>query len=197
MKLLKRGYLRALISITLTACLLSCSRSEFERQHLRAVSENPPDVELEIRIRDGRKQFAPSESVQFEEIYTSKQSGLWHIEVLDGWNNPSIARTVYVSDGKTMWSEPQGVVGIICCNSRHVWLSQDPVRIPYKLANPSRFNLEGWSNPEWHMLHLPKKLGKYQVYITTQRVFGRTYSTTTYFGFGFPVSSNILKLEVK
>jgi hypothetical protein len=80
----------------------------------------------------------------------------------------------------------------ICCDSRHVWLSPDPVRIPYKFVARARFN-----QPEWHALHLPKMPGKYQVYITTERAFGDTYSTTTYHGKGVPVSSNVLKLEVK
>jgi|HubBroStandDraft_5_1064220.scaffolds.fasta_scaffold258058_1 hypothetical protein len=189
----------ALFGISVATLLLgACAHSEFERQHQRSVSENPAGVELEIRTRGGRQQFAPLEAVQFEEIYTSKYSEAWHIEVLDSLNDASSLDVLHVTDGSTIWNQRRELSGIICCDSRHVWLSQDPVRIPYKLfANRTRANPEGWANPEWHTLHLPNKPGKYQVYVTTERVFGRGDSTTTYYGRGSAVSSNILKLEVK
>ena len=196
-------HLRILFSIGLTVLLfLSCSRSEFDRQHNQALFENPSGVELEIRTRDGRQQFAASEPVQFEELYTSKYSGLWHIEVLDGWNEASNATSsdvVHITDGKTTWNQArEPFVGWICCDSRHVWLSLDTTRIPYKLfTGQTRNNREGWVNPEWYTLHLPTNPGKYQVYITTKRVFGRSASIVTYEGKGVPVSSNVIKLEVK
>jgi hypothetical protein len=62
---------------------------------------------------------------------------------------------------------------------------------------PTRSSPEGHRNPEWLTLHLPSKPGKYQVYITTERVFRRNDTTTTYTGKGVAVSSNILTLEVK
>jgi len=180
----------------------ACSHSAFERQHEQAVAQNPPGVELEIRTRGDRKQFAVSEPVEFEELYTSKYSGLWHIEILEGLNTASNATgsdVVHIADGSTILEQPREMwAGIICCDSRHVWLSQDPTRVPYKLsATPTRANPEGLHNPEWHKLHLPSKPGKYQVYLTTQRLFGRSDSTTTYEGKGIPLSSNVLKLEVK
>jgi hypothetical protein len=51
-----------------TLFLFACSQSEFRRQHKQAVVENPPGVELEIRTRGDRKQFAVSEPVAFEEF---------------------------------------------------------------------------------------------------------------------------------
>jgi hypothetical protein len=182
--------------------LVACSRSEFRRQHELALAQNPPGVELEIRTRGDRKQFAVSEPIEFEEFYTSKYSGLWHIEILEGWNDASNATgadVVHIADGNTISNEPREKwAGIICCDSRHVWLSQDPTRVPYKLfPNPTRANPEGLRNPEWHRLHLPGKPGKYHVYVTTERLFGRSDSTTTYQGKGIPVSSNVLTLEVK
>lgn len=140
--------------------------------------------------------------MEFEEFYTSKYSGLWHIEILEGWNeasNATGADVVHIADGKEILDQPREKwAGIICCDSRHVWLSQDPTRVPYKMfASLTRANPEGYRNPEWHKLHLPAKPGKYQVYLTTQRLFGRTENTTTYEGKGIPLSSNVLKLEVK
>jgi hypothetical protein len=61
----------------------------------------------------------------------------------------------------------------------------------------TRSNPEGYRNPEWLTLHLPSKPGKYQLYITTERVFRRSDNTTTYHGNGIAVSSNLLTLEVK
>ncbi len=191
-----------LFSLATILFLVACSRSEFWRQHDQAVAQNPPGVELEIRTGGDRKQFAASEPVEFEELYTSKYPGLWHIEILEGWNDASNATgsdVVHIADGNTISNEPREKwAGIICCDSRHVWLSQDPTRVPYKLfPTPTRANPEGWRNPDWHRLHLPSKPGKYQVYLTTERVFGRSDSTTTYQGKGVQVSSNILTLEVK
>jgi AraC-like DNA-binding protein len=185
-----------------TLFFFACSHSEFQRQHKQALAENPSGVELEIRTRDGRKQFAVSEPVPFEEFYTSTYSGLWHIEILEGWNEASNATSsdvVHLTDGGSVWNQPrEGRAGTVCCDSRHVWLSQEQTRIPYQLSptlmrsNPSRYR-----NPEWLTLHLPSKPGKYQVYITTERVFRRSDSTTTYNGKGVAVSSNLLTLEVK
>lgn len=194
--------LGALLSTLFLFAGSACSHSAFERQHEQAVAQNPPGVELEIRTRGDRKQFAVAEPVEFEEFYTSKYSGLWHIEILEGWNeasNATGADVVHIADGKEILDQPREKwAGIICCDSRHVWLSQDPTRVPYKMfASLTRANPEGYRNPEWHKLHLPAKPGKYQVYLTTQRLFGRTENTTTYEGKGIPLSSNVLKLEVK
>jgi hypothetical protein len=58
----------------MTLVFVACSQTEFRRQHESALRENPAGVELEIRVRDGRRQFAVAEPVQFEEFYTSKYS---------------------------------------------------------------------------------------------------------------------------
>ncbi|HTW59806.1 MAG TPA: hypothetical protein VMD99_16885 [Terriglobales bacterium] len=143
-----------------------------------------------------------SEAVEFEESYTSKWPGAWRIEVLEGWNvasNPSSSDMVHITDGKTVWNEPrQPLTSIICCDSRQIWLDQEPVRIPYKLSGtPTRFNPEGLANPQWQTLHLPNKPGRYRVYVTTHRVFERGSDKNPYDDAGFPVSSNILELQVK
>jgi hypothetical protein len=63
--------------------------------------------------------------------------------------------------------------------------------------NDTLVNPERWVNPEWYTLQLPNKPGKYLVYVTSARVFGYTSSTATDHGRGVPVSSKVLKLEVK
>jgi hypothetical protein len=194
--------LPVLCGIALTTFfLVACTHSEFERQHEQAILENPTGVELEIRTQGNRRQFSLSEPVRFEEVYISKFSGLWHTEIFEGWNEASSPATdfVHITDGTTTWSQArEPLAGTICCDSRHVWLGPDPVRIPYKLtANLLYANPGHYVNPEWSTLRLPKELGKYQVYITTRRVFGRNDGTTTYHGKGVPVSSNVLQLEVK
>lgn len=162
-----------------------------------AVAENPAGIELKIQTRDDRHQLAVSKLVEFEEVYSAKYPGEWQIEILDYWNEASVSTVVYVTDGVKVWSQPR-LYGIICCDSRHVWLSLDPVRLPYKLATTAtRFNPEGAKNPEWYTLKLPAKPGKYQLYVTTRRVYGSGYSGKTYRGKGVAVTSDILTLEVK
>ena len=182
-----------------TLLLLACHRSEFEREHDRAIAENPDGVQLEIRTRENKNVYALSEPVQIEEFYTAKYAGRWHIEVLDGWNDASLSDFVHLMEGGTISEQPpEPAVGGICCDSRHVWLSLDPVRIPYKLFGKSvTVNPESHVNPEWHAIYLPSKKGNYQLYITTHRVFGQGDAMKTYHGQGAAVSSNVLKLEVK
>jgi hypothetical protein len=186
--------------ILLILSLIGCSRSAFDQQHRRSVLANPTGVELEIHTRQDKKQFSVSEPVEFEEFYTSKYPGLWQIEVLEGQNtasSPSVDE-VHITDGNAGWDQVrQPLVGIICCNSRHVWLNQEPTRTPYKLwSGPSPTNPDGWPNPQWQVLHLPNKPGNYRVYITTQRVFGHVVNNP-YEDKGVAVSSNILNLRVK
>lgn len=178
--------------VLLTIWVAACSRSAFDQQHKEAILQNPPGIELEIRTRAGRDQFAISEPVSFEELYTSKWPGAWLIEVLEGQNvasNASGSDVVHITDGKTIWAFPREQwVGIICCDSRQIWLDQEPVRIPYKRSAIP---------PPWQTLHLPNKPGKYRVYVTTHRVFQRGNDKNPYHDKGFPVSSNILDLQVK
>lgn len=187
--------------VLLDLSLTACSRSAFDQSHRRAIAENPPGVELEIRTRGEKEQFSVSEPVEFEELYTSKYSGLWHIEVFESTNAASnpISDLVHIADGNSTLDQPRELwVGTVCCNSRHVWLNQEPVRIPYKLG-PGRWLLEheGWPNPEWHILRLPNKSGNYRVYLTTHRVFWSGDNKNALEDRGRPVSSNILKLQVK
>ena len=178
-----------------------CSRSAFDEQHRRAVLENPFGVDFEIRTRGGRRQFSVSEAVDFEEFYTSKYTGVWQIEVFDYNNTATNPATdvVHVTDGKAVWDQPRKMwVGVVCCNSRHIWLDQEPVRMPYKLG-AGRFVMEheGYPNPEWYALRLPEKPGKYRVYVTTHRVFGRAFDKNPYLDAGVAVSSNVLEFQVK
>lgn len=188
--------------ILLTISVAACSRSEFDQQHKEAVLQNPPGIDLEIRTSGRRNQFGVSEPVAFEEFYTSKWPGAWRIEVLEGWNvasNATGSDVVHITDGKTVWNQPrQQWIGIICCDSRQIWLDREPVRIPYKLSTTSTpANPEGSANPQWQTFHLPNKPGKYRVYVTTHRVFERSSDKNPYHDKGFPVSSNILDLQVK
>ena len=187
--------------VLLLFSLTACSRSPFDQSHRRALAENPTGIELEIRTRGGKQQFSVSEPVEFEEFYTSKYSGLWQIEVFEGNNvasNPS-SDLVHIADGNTTSDQPRELwVGIVCCNSRHIWLNQEPVRIPYKLRpGRSLAEHEGWPNPEWHVLHLPNQPGNYRVYVTTHRVFWSGDNKNVLQDRGRQVSSNVLKLHVK
>jgi hypothetical protein len=78
--------------------------------------------------------------------------------------------------------------------SKHVWLDlEDPTRLPaYRIRQK-----DGKLTLGYRHLPLPTLAGKYEVYVTTERVFSRDESTTTYEGEGLPVASGkILDLEV-
>ena len=166
---------------------VACKPSNFDLAHGRAVSENPAGVDLRIATIDGRRKFRVTEQVQIEEFYTAKYPGQWHIEVLDGWNQASVADEDYVSDGvsTSIMKLPENV-GFVCCDSKHVWLSLDPVRVPY-----------GSSREHSFIRILVPKPGKYQIWVTTYRVFSRDQSMKTFSGLSYATTSaNSLKVEV-
>lgn len=158
--------------------------------HDKAVAENPAGVELRIAISGGGTEFHVSEPVPVEEFYTAKYSGEWHLEVLDGWNEAGISDEAHVNDGST--ASLLGL-GIVCCDSRHVWLSLDPVRLPY----PNRTNtVEGYKSSAARSIHFSKP-GQYQFYVTTRRVFSRDQEMKTYQGLGYAATSeNVLSVKI-
>ena len=126
-----------------------------------------------------------SEPIQIREFYTAKYPGNWHIEILDSANEASTLDEAQVSDGKSTSTERLFPFPFVCCDSRHVWLSLDPVVLLYRNRQTP-----------YRVLHLPKP-GKYEVYVMTRRVFSRDRTMTTYSGLGFAVTSaNILKIEL-
>ncbi len=170
---------------------MACSKSAFDRAHDQAVAQNPAGVEFQIRTLDGSGKIHVGEPLLLEQLYTSKYPG-WHIEILDGWNEASSFDVAFVTDGKSTWTaySPRGV---ICCDSRHVWLNLDPVQVPYRYAQ----TWDGFKPLRYPTAVLPYRPGKYRVYLTTHRVFSKDYSTKTYTGKGIAVTSaNILSLEV-
>lgn len=187
---MKHHCLIAVFAVVLT--LGACSRSPFARAHDQAVAQNPAGIELQIRTVNGSNKLRLGEPVRFEELYTSKYSG-WHIEVLDGMNEASVADEVFVTDGKTTWTPSRPPRVFVCCDSRHVRLGLDPARLPYRYAQTA----DGFKPVGDRSAVLPNQPGRYQMYVTTHRVFSRGYSMTTNHGKGTAVtSSNILTLEV-
>ena len=113
----------ALIALSMVAC----SKTEFQREHEVALHENPAVVELEIRTADGKTKYKPGELVEYEELYTSKYSGQWHIETSEGGNFMGYAHIAY---GNSILP-PVHIYGFnVCCFSKHVWLSLDTTRLP-------------------------------------------------------------------
>jgi hypothetical protein len=181
-----------ILALATTLVVEACSKSAFERAHVQAVAQNPAGIELQIKTMNGSNKFRAGDLVRFEESYTSRYPG-WHIEVLDGWNEASTADEVFVTDGSSIWkAEEPPLWGFICCNSRHVWLSLDPVRVTYQ---PTQHDDIFMANHPGCVL--PMRPGRYNVYITTFRVFERDHAMTTYGGKGIAVTSeNILTVEV-
>lgn len=179
--------IKFLNSIGVTFLLLlvvSCSKSDFERGHDKALRENPPDIEFVVRTLDGTKKLRVSETLRFEELYTAKYRNQWHIEVLEGWNSASISNVAFINDGKKTWTLNFLGRRFACCNSRNVWLDLNPTRLPYP----------GFLS--FRQVRLPRKPAKYQMYVQTARVFDSSTSMKTYSGSGVSVASNILEFEV-
>lgn len=178
------------LCIALPAILLimtACTRLDFERAHDQSLAENPLGVELRIEATDGKSKFRVAEAVEITQLYAAKYPGEWHMEILDGGNPASMSDEAHISDGKSTSTIRLLNFGIVCCDSRHVWLSLDPVVVPYKFST--------WRAPS-RVLHLPKP-GKYEIYVTTRRVFNRDQTMGTTSGLGFAVTAaNILKIEV-
>jgi len=183
--------------------LCACRKTAFESAHDKAVVENPAGVELRIAIVGERARFHVFESVPVEEYYTAKYGGEWHLEVLDGWNEASVSDVVHINDGVSMpllgSAEDQGTeskpvsIGIVCCDSRHVWLSFDPVRLPYQTPINT---VEGYKRSIPRSIRFSRP-GHYELFVTTQRVFDREQQMTTYSGLGYTVTSrNVLSVEI-
>jgi hypothetical protein len=171
----------------LTLILGACSKTTFERAHEQAGARNPGGVELEIKTIDGSNRIHAGQTVNFEELYTSKYPG-WALEVSD-MNRACCAGHLFFSDGKTTWSEPKGPGAFVCCGYRHVWLSLDPTRLPYGRPASNAFA------PAGYRAVLPRLPGKYQMYVTTRRVFNKEFQIDDYHE-GFALTSNILTFEV-
>lgn len=188
-------FVKRLIALAAALTILtSCRTTEFERQHDNALAQNPSGVELRIGIVGGRKRFRVAEPIEMEESYTAKYPGQWHIEILDGSNLVYFGDEFIIFDGHGI--EKRNIrnhAGIVCCDSRHVWLSLDPVRLPYPFPIQT---LEGAKPSSPRMFHFDHP-GKYQLYLTSHRVFSREQSFYTPDGLGYAVtSSNIVSVEV-
>ena len=169
----------------------SCHESAFERAHDQAVARNPTGVELQIRLADGSNKVHAGDPVRYEEFYTSKYPG-WSIEIADGMNAASISDSLFITDGKSTWT-PKTWPAYVCCDSRQVGLGLDPARLPYRYAQTKA----GFKPVGYRQAVMPKEPGRYQFYVTTERVFSRDYATTTFHTKGFAVTSdNILTVEV-
>src|SRR5581483_11782829 len=107
--------------------MMACSKTEFQREHELALSEKPAVVELEIRTANGKTKYKPGELVEYEELYTSKYSGQWHIETSETFNFMGYA---HIARDKLILPSEHISGPNVCCSSKHVWLSIDTTRLP-------------------------------------------------------------------
>lgn len=140
----------------------------------------------------GESKVRLGQPVQYEEFFTSKYPG-WRIEILDGSNAASIANEVFVTVGKSPWTPKRPPLGYVCCDSRRVWLTSDPLRIP----NSYRSGTDGLKVAGYHRFFLPDHTGIFRFYVTTYRVFNKMSSMSPFHEHGVAVTSrNILTVEV-
>lgn len=184
-----------LVVFVLSALLqVRCSKTQFDRQHSAAAQKNPSQVNMTIRVVDGKRRFAVSEPVRLETLYSSRP-GIWRIEVLDKWNRSGVSDVLHVTDGRTVWDVTLGS-SYICCNSRLVWLGSEPLRLPYRTESAAS-DLPWSENDPFITLKLPARPGKYRLYISSKRLFPGDVSGATYSLLGRDLTSdNIVAVEV-
>jgi hypothetical protein len=174
--------LAGLLAIVL---LSACRQTAFEQEHARSLAQNPAAIELRIATVGDAKTFRLPDPVKIEEFFSATYPRNWYIETADGWNLPTVSDEAYVSDGQTSF-KVGGNYGFICCDSKHLWLDLDPLRVP-----------SGYENRETYWPIPVKKPGKYQLYIVSYRAFGWEQNLITFKVRGPALtSSNILKVEV-
>ncbi len=172
-------------AMALVCALTACTKTQFEREHDAALKDNPWGVELEIRSAGDVHKFHPGDTLQFQELYTSKSQRMWQLEVLDHANLADVANIAFISDGKSTQQEPYENSAVSCCNWRFVLLDDDPVKLPLHAQD------------QFRTLRLPTQPGRYEIYVQTHRLVLRKGSgldpeTHT----GYPLTSNLFKLEI-
>ena len=147
-------------------------RTSFQREQARAEAANPMWLRVEISTADHRSEYRENELISIVPRFSSDERNQYKVETAEG-ESPSTLDVVHISNGQKVLL----INTIACCSSRLVGLDEEPY--VYKL-------------------HTPFKLapGRYEIYLTSRRVFKWDIGREEYQPSWFEVSSNLLKIRV-
>lgn len=153
----------------------ACKPTAFETEHEIAEAKNPRWLSIEIDTADKRHEYRESEYIQIVTSYTSSVLYQYRVDVAEGESRAAASDVLHISDGTK--TDLYGG-SIVCCDSRLVGL--DDVD-PYVSKSHVRFRM---------------KPGKYQMYVTTNRVFPWQAGLKQYSPSDWETASNLLTLRI-
>lgn len=163
----------ALILVAALVWTLASHKTPFEQEQANAEAANPHWLEINLDTADHRRTYKESEILAFTVGYSSAVRELYKLETADGGSTITLTDRLHFSDGKT---EPMAF-GVVCCGSRIVKLNDEP----YVVHSFRRFVLTP---------------GKYQIYMTTQRVFPWDIEAGVYRPSEWTTASNMLNIRI-
>ena len=150
-----------------------CPKTPFEREHARAEAANPKWVRVEISTADNRQEYRENEPIYIVPRFSSTARSMYKIEIAEAQSKSAID-FLHISNGQVV---PRNLTGILCCFSHLVGLDDEP-----------------YSPKTATTLTLPP--GRYEIYLTTRRVFPWDSGPEEYSPSSFEVASNMLKIRV-
>jgi hypothetical protein len=147
-------------------------RTRFRQEHARAEAANPTGVSVEISTPDHGAEYRENEPINIVVRFSSTQRYRYKIQAAEG-ENVSTVDVLHISNGQKALRN----IGIACCSSRLVGLDDEP-----------------YSSKQRMPLKLPP--GKYEIYLTSRRVFPWKTETDVYDFSWIEVASNILSIRV-
>jgi hypothetical protein len=148
--LVATGVVVLAVSALLGFSLLTRPKTEFEREHARAVMRNPRWLKVEIETSDGRREYREGEGIFVIVHFSSVAPHMYKADAADGMSESAASDVLHISNGQ-LWPR-NGMMGVVCCDSRLIGLDDEP------------FTPRTW-NP------LKPVPGEYEIYLTSRRVF--------------------------
>jgi hypothetical protein len=146
-------------------------RLEWEQAHAEVM--NPRWLSVEITTADNRREYRKGEPIFVIARFSSAVRYKYKIEVAEA-ESKSAVDLLHISNGQQV---PLNREGIVCCDSRLIGLDDQPYSprtlTPLQLAP-----------------------GKYEIYLTSWRVFKWDAGPKEYSPSSFQVASNVLKIRV-
>jgi hypothetical protein len=164
-----------LIAVVVAGGFISRSKTPFEREQARAEAMNPGSVLVEITTDDNRREYRESEPIFVMAHFSSTMPYQYKIETAEGRSGSIAFDLLHLSDGRQRFLNQ---MGFECCDSHLAGLYEEPYTPP-RTRTP---------------LHLAP--GKYEIYLTSRRVFRWDAAPKEYQPSSFQVASNLLKIRV-
>jgi hypothetical protein len=177
----------ALLALCFVACLLSMAhpchaQTDFDVRNKEGLSRNPVRLTLLLKPEDERHTFHLFETIPIELEFSSSRPSTYSIELDETMNFAGATHTFEVEPEITVlltWLE-WASHGVVCCDSRRRYLSQQPTVVKRELTDYLRF----------------EKAGTYRVFFTTRRVFKGPGKYMDFAASKMLLTSNILTLTI-